>query len=89
MEACACGVLLGVAAMVGSVLSAVALGSLVLALWYWNRLCTGPAPHQVRPMCLICCSVYSMGCMRVMRNSAPASFKSVLAWHVRKSLTTF
>ncbi len=48
VEACASGALLGVAAASGSVLSAVALGALLLALWYWNYPCTGPAAHQVR-----------------------------------------
>ncbi len=48
VEACASGALLGVAAVSGSVLSAVALGALLLALWYLNYLNTGPAAHQVR-----------------------------------------
>ena len=84
VEACASGVLLGVAATFGSVLSAVLLGALLLALWYWNHLSTGPAAHQVRLLCLICWSVCSMGCMRVIRKKAPTSCKSELARHVRK-----
>lgn len=73
VEVCASGVLLGVVATFGSVLSAVVLGALLLALWCWNLLSTGPAAHQVRLLCLICCSVYSMGCMCVIRDIASAS----------------
>jgi len=50
VEACACGVLLGVAATSGSVLSAVAMGALLLAMWYLNYLRTA---HQVRLLWLI------------------------------------